>query len=339
MRRILWLFLLLPLSALHAQRKDLSLSDLLSFANVPNEHINYYAKKNGFRFVSDNPATEESMFHKKAGKENPTCFITRSLKSDTSCILFRTYNEDEYKKLKSQVLDYGFKKIINKDLPVPNGYTYQKGNMIVKTDFIDQSDSSIYSLYIQKVSLPKSFEIFYAEDMLQFNSHEWLVSVFGDENVKKDAIDCGEAEKEICSVLFPGTNAQTIFLWKDKQNFMDISFIIIGGVLEDQEKNSTYKVIEQNKWRSRTGVYLGMPLGDLIKVHNNHINLYGWETEFPGFVSNDNKGNLDFKKIGVELECLDCREDKYYSNNGMINSASVLGDRKRVYVGKLILIP
>ena len=335
MKRLLWLFLFFPLTALHAQRKDLTLSDLLSFANVPDAHFNSYASKKGFRFVSDDPSTDESIFKKKAGKER-TCFITRCIKADTSCILFRTYEEAEYKTLKEQVLNYGFKRIIKKD---QSFCTYQKGNLTVKTDFIDPSDSLAYNLYIEKVTLPQSVEIFYAEDMLQFSSHEWLVSVFGEENVKKDTVECGETEKDICTVLFPGTNSQTIFIWKDKQNFMDISFIIVGGVLEDQEKNSTYKVIEQNKWHSRTGVFLGMPLSDLIKVNNKHINLYGWETEYPGIVSNENQGNLDFSKIGIELDCLDCREDKYYSTSDMINSASLLADKKRIYVSKLILIP
>jgi hypothetical protein len=82
-----------------------------------------------------------------------------------------------------------------------------------------------------------------------------------------------------------------------------------------------------------------MPLSDLIKVNNNHINIYGWQTEYPGFVANDNKGNLDFKEIGIELDCLDCREDKYYTETGKINSATLLGDKKRIYVSKLILIP
>jgi hypothetical protein len=339
MKRILWLFLLFSISTLNAQRKELSLSDLLSFANVPNEHFNFYAHKKGFRFVSDNPAMAESIFQKKAGKERSACFITRMLKADTSCILFRTYDEAEYKILKEQVLRYGFKRIVKKAPAATDACMYQKGNLIVKTDFTDQSDSLAYNLYIEKVALPKSFEIFYAEDMLQFASHEWLVSVFGEENAKKDTVDCGEKEKAICTVLFPGTNSQTIFIWKDNQNFMDISFVIIGGVMEDEERNSEYKVIEQNKWHSRSGVFLGMPLNDLIKVNNNHINLYGWQTEYPGFVANDNKGNLDFKKIGIELECLDCREDKFYSSNGMINSASLLADKKRIYVSKLILIP
>ena len=361
MKRLLWLFLLFPLSALQAQKKELSLSDLLSFANVPDEHFNFYANKKGFRFVSDNPAVAGSTFQKKVRKERTTCFITRILKADTSCILFRTYEEAEYKMLKDQVLNYGFKRIINKDQArtgtdgndarptgssgwevgqvVANACTYQKGNLIVKTDFIDQSDTLAYNLYIEKVALPKSFEVFYAEDLLQFSSHEWLVSVFGEQNVKKETMECGETEKDVCSVLFPGTNSQTIFLWKDKQNFMDISFIIIGGVLEEQKRNSTFKVIEQNKWHSRTGVFLGMPLSDLIKVNNNHINIYGWQTEYPGFVANDNKGNLDFKEIGIELDCLDCREDKYYTETGMINSATLLGDKKRIYVSKLILIP
>ena len=336
MKRLLWLFLLFQLSALHAQRKELSLSDLLSFANITNEHFNYYANKKGFRFVSDNPSSDESIFQKKAGKERTSCFIKRTVKADTSCILFQTYGEAEYKILKDQVLNYGFKRIIKKD---HSECSYQKGNLIVKTDFIDPSDSLAYNLYIEKVALPKSFEIFYAEDMLQFSSHEWLVSVFGEENVKKDTVECGEPEKELCTVLFPGSNSQTIFIWKDKQNFMDISFIIVGGILAEQEKNSTYKVIEQNKWHSRTGVFLGMPLSELIKVNNNHINLYGWQTEYPGFVSNESKGNLDFSKIGIELDCLDCREDKYYTENGMINSASLLADKKRIYVSKLILIP
>ena len=52
-----------------------------------------------------------------------------------------------------------------------------------------------------------------------------------------------------------------------------------------------------------------------------------------------NKGNIDFKKLGVQLNCLDCNEDKYYTDTQFINSTDVIQQNGRVYISTLIIMP
>ena len=94
-----------------------------------------------------------------------------------------------------------------------------------------------------------------------------------------------------------------------------------------------------NKWRSTQGIYLGMTLRDLEQLNGAPIEFYGWDSEQPGIVSPKNKGKIDFKKLGVQLNCLDCNEDKYYSKNNLLNSTEILQQNGRVYVSMLILVP
>jgi hypothetical protein len=56
-------------------------------------------------------------------------------------------------------------------------------------------------------------------------------------------------------------------------------------------------------------------------------------------VNKNNTGNVDFKTIGAQLNCLDCNEDRYYSKNGLINSHDLLRDNRRVYVNTLLIFP
>ena len=54
---------------------------------------------------------------------------------------------------------------------------------------------------------------------------------------------------------------------------------------------------------------------------------------------NKNTGKIDFKKVGIVLNCLDCNEDKFYSEKDILNSADVLSENRRVYVSTIIVLP
>ena len=69
------------------------------------------------------------------------------------------------------------------------------------------------------------------------------------------------------------------------------------------------------------------------------MKFYGWESDQPGIVFPKNKGSINFKNLGVQLDCLDCNEDKYYSKGELINSTDVIQQNGRVYVSTLIIMP
>lgn len=63
---------------------------------------------------------------------------------------------------------------------------------------------------------------------MQFNSHEELVKIFGNENVQKREFDVREGQTAHCSILFPESERQVTFLWYDDQ-YTELYYISIEG--------------------------------------------------------------------------------------------------------------
>ena len=81
---------------------------------------------------------------------------------------------------------------------------YQRKNVTVLASLIKGAEGdTLYSLFFQQKELPLPETIQIAEDLQQFYSHEYLVSVFGEKHVIKDLYYFSEKEFSKCSVLFP----------------------------------------------------------------------------------------------------------------------------------------
>lgn len=215
---------------------------------------------------------------------------------------------------------------------------YQKRNITIQPRVKKEEDKDVYSFIIEKKKLPQAKDIVHVEDLLKINSHEYLAAVFGVNNVKKDVFYFSEKEVNKCTILFPNTSMQAIFIWNDEVNNRDISLLIIGGQFSvGNEMN--YRSVGQSKWRSLNGIYQGMSLKELSQINGGNINFYGWDNEEGGFVVPEKQGQIDFKKTGIKLTCLDCNEDKFYSNSDIIPSSAVLKENRRVFVSAMILAP
>jgi hypothetical protein len=142
-----------------------------------------------------------------------------------------------------------------------------------------------------------------------------------------------------CSVLFPNTSMQVIFIWKDEASRKGIDFLLIGGQVRAEGSFNYHKQVELNAWQSKDGIRSGMSLGELEELNGQPFMINGWDTGQPGLVAENSKGKIDFKKVGVVLNCLDCNEDRYYTNNSLINSSKLLAQNRRVYVSTLVVLP
>jgi hypothetical protein len=140
-------------------------------------------------------------------------------------------------------------------------------------------------------------------------------------------------------VLYPNTSRQVIFIWNDEENLRDLAFVLIGGQLQAENSRSYHKQVEQNVWQTRQGIYAGMSLHELQRLNGSAIGIWGWESEQPGVVTGKNSGIIDFNKLSLVLNCLDCNEDSYYSKNEVLNSENVLREGRRVYVSSIIVLP
>ena len=341
MKKVICLLLLFPILPAFSQKSEFTIKDLVLFTNIPASKFSGYILRKGYKvYLNDSVVRNFPICYHKISKDKTIeKLLGRYDKNDTAAIFYETNSPSEFEQLKLDLKEDGFEHppvdSLSKELPS----FYQRGNITIFPAVRKDGEKSIYGFTVERKQLPKANEIVYAEDLLQLTSHQYLASVFGASNVKKDMFYFSDKEINKCSVLFPNTSLQAIFIWKDAVNNMDVSYIMIGGELRSKSSQGFEKAIEMNKWRSKQGVYLGMNLREMEKLNNGPIKFFGWETGQPGIVSPRNSGNIDFTRLGVQLDCLDCNEDKYYSDNEIINSSYVIQQNGRVYVSTLIIMP
>lgn len=336
MKRTLPFLCLLFFYCSQAQKREFDLSDLVHSAFVPDEKLSSYVTKIGFK---TNKLTvldpEQPQFINKQNKEKITRLLSRQDTKEGATVAFETSSKTEYNQLKQDLQDNQFNRVSSS---VATEEEFQKENIIIKV-YTPIDDSSNYRIVIDRKAMPSASELVYAEDLLTFNSHEYLVSVFGRSNVKKDTFYFSDKEFTTCSVLFPNTFSQAIFLWEDAPNYRKTSFIIIGERWNQDQTFLNTQGAAQNKWKSRNGTFIGMSLNELVKLNNHHIELFGWNTDQPGYAALNNVGILDFRRVGIQLLCLDCKDDKYYTKTSLIKSDDLLRSQSRVYINKMILVP
>jgi len=333
------IFLFFSFSA-KAQKQSIGLSTLVEYAAIQADKFDAYIMKKGFKpFDGDGLIQYDNYAYQKISKDK-AChrILGRTDKQDTARLLFYTNSESEFISLKEELIKNNF--FHPKDSSIgENAFpTYQKGNLTINLDVVKDEVGKWYSIKIERKTLPTAASIRYAEDLLQLNSHENLVAVFGAHNVKRDVFYFSEKELNKCTILFPNTSVQVIFIWEDEINNRNISFLVLGG----QTRNSPtviYNGNEFHKWRSVQGVYLGMTLKELQELNGKDLDFYGWETDQPGHVKSANAGNLNLKSLGLQLSCLDCYGDAIYTKNDIINSQSVLKTNSRALVSTMIILP
>ncbi len=341
MKKVIWLLLLLPILRVSAQRSEFTIKDLVLFTNIPASKFDTYISRKGYKPYPEDTVERDFLpaYHKISKDKAIKKLVGRYDKNDKATIFYQTNSKIEFDELKLNLEEDGFE---HEPFDTANGKLpafYQRNNVIIFPLIKKESEKLTYGFIIERKQLPKGNEILYAEDLLQLTSHQYLCSVFGSSNVKKDFFYFSEKEINKCSVLFPNTSLQVIFIWKDAVNNKEVSYLMIGGELRSKSSEAFEKAIEMNKWRSSQGVYLGMSLRELEKFNNGPVKFYGWESGQPGIVYPKNKGSINFKKLGVQLNCLDCNEDKYYSDSDLISSTDVIQNNGRVYVSTLIIMP
>ena len=184
--------------------------------------------------------------------------------------------------------------------------------------------------------MPDSIQ--FAEDLLQFYSHEYLVSFFGQSNVVKDLYYFSEKEVAKCTVLFPKTNRQAVFIWEDNVNLCKPAYLIIGGNMNAATISNYDGIIGENAWNSKDGIYSGMSLNSLLRLNGNSFKFYGKNAESPYLVLPENTGAINFKANRVVLGCLNPGGSQLL-NNKMVSADEILSDNLGIYVYMMLIMP
>lgn len=215
---------------------------------------------------------------------------------------------------------------------------YQKDNITIEPAIDTVEGETYYSFHVVKKSLPRASNIVYAEDLLNFDSQEYLAAVFGSQNIKQDIFHYSQKETNRCTVLFPHTNREAIFIWNDEDNMRDLAFVIIGPGLDKIEETNGFVKIPHNTWWSKQGIYCGMSMKDVEHINQEEIKIYNWNTEAGGYLAPGNKGVIDFKRIGMIFNCWNCAIAKQESSH-VISSGFFSNEYSKVFISTLIILP
>jgi hypothetical protein len=293
------IILLLGLSA----KAQVDLSYLSVMLDQKPRKLEQQLQKKGFSRENYFSASEISFIHQAAVDSN---LINRHLQvkmeDDSWGLVYKTPSLDEFnawvKEIKACAQSFS-----NKNQP--DHFYIQKQNLTIRCD-IEKADSTIfYTITTYKKSLPKLKDLVYAEDLLSFDAHVYLEAVFGANNVKEDRFFFSETESKKVSVIFPNSNRQAIFLWEDEDNLKDLLFVIIGEQTLGGE-TGTLKQMTLPEWKSNQGIACGMNVKELERLNGEPVNFYKWFSPLAGTIAVENKGKVDFNRIEIVLDCMNC---------------------------------
>lgn len=276
---------------------------------------------------------------KKVNRDSVNRKLIRTLAKEKCQLSYQTTDSIEYnaiiESLKKEGFNCGYEN--DKSIKQPSNL-YQHEDYTADASIKNSDNTNWYSVTFYKKDLPVDKDLHFAEDLLEFTSHEYLVYYFGENNVKKDVYYFAGNDIVNCSVLFMNTSRQVIFIWKDGLNRRKIDNLLFGGhhKLKSQQGNESF--VAESSWLLKSGIYAGMPLTDLRTLNEKNIAFCGGDAANPGLIFPESTGRVDFKKADVILVCLNCPGDKFESTKIMYADRA-LHDGLTLFVLTIALYP
>jgi hypothetical protein len=334
-----WGLVVICLWSFYCRAQQIDLNDLTGMLQMHPGKLESHLQKKGYKrslFSEDDfNAAAFVKTEKKGSACNTRCFQFNGSEKDYT-ITYQTTCQEEYKQLSDELKSSGYS--VTPSVFDSTRTLYQRQNITIESS-LKNSDSTIYYVIrAEKKLLPRKKDILSAEDLLQLDAQEYLIDVFGKENVRQDVFYYTETETNKCSVVFPNTNREAIFVWNDEQNLRGISFILIGGSLHAGQAADNTAAVSHNVWTSRQGIQCGMSLGELEAINKEPIRFYNWHGESAGYLAPHNKGNLDFTHIGMVFNCLNCNYINV-SKDDIMNSNLAIQENQKVFLASLIILP
>jgi len=296
-----------------AQTRSLTVDDLLSLSSLSPQSFDNYIVKKGFA-VKRRSIVENAMgytFYQNRttlGKDSLPImrYVDLYKKDDAWCISLHTSSPDEYIEGRNRLKRMNFYSDAANDTNINIPLLFQRKAITLQASSSMESGGPVYTFILKKKELPGPASIQFAEDLLRFDSHEYLVSCFGEKNVKKDVYIFSGTESKKCSILFPNSNKQAVFIWDEEGNYRKLSYILISGTLSTSEAAQYSGSFSQNKWVLKNGIYPGMRIGDLLRLNSNDFKFYGNQSEYSMMVEPKVTGSINFKWIGIGFNCFNC---------------------------------
>ncbi|MEP6467399.1 MAG: hypothetical protein ABJB05_13910 [Parafilimonas sp.] len=342
MKKVLLIATLLCITATHVRSQSFSVDGLLALSAVPSKNIERFMKKKGFEItiVKSDSVDMQACFKMKLKKgkayEEPVRSVEISLHNDCKYFTLHTTSGRDYLECEKSLIEGGFFYDTKIEIDSTTSGFFQKGNITIQAIPDSESDEPQYTFILKQRIIPSTVK--YAEDLLQFDSHEYLASFFGTQNVKKDLYYFSEKELKKCSVLFSGTKYQVVFVWGDEDNLSNLLYVIVPHSLPTASAEKNQPLTGNSEWQFKSGIYSGMDIKSLLRLNGADFNIYGNESEFAFMVKPEDAGKINFKKTAVVLSCSNCKDIKMFNKNE-VSALAVARQDLPMYVNDVIIYP
>lgn len=342
MKKLLLILILQNFATGKTHSQSFTVDKLVTLASMPSKNIDRFMKKHGFVISSsksDSDTIGASFVTKVRANKNdirPNRRIEMFLKDDSKYFTLYTSSLSEYIDGQRSLIKSGFFYDNNKDVSKESSMLFQKRNITIEASSGVNDGIPQYTFKLKEKAIP--YSIMYAEELLQFDSHEFLVSFFGELNVKKDMYFFSENQLKKCSVLYSGTRRQAVFVWGDENNLNNLSHILVTNVLPTAGAEKNSPLTGNNEWQFQSGIHPGMAIKDLLKINEMDFDIYGNQSELAFMVKPEENGRIDFKKTAVMLSCSNCFDDKMF-NQKVVSALDVAKKNLPMYVYDVIIYP
>jgi len=321
--------------SLHSQKLDIS--ELVKLSTLSSKSVPAYLKKKGYLPEIKSSYTDSGFTRYFEKKSTGNVSIELSSKGDETCIALNSASETYFKSACAWLMNDGYFTGNNVDSSSQTLY-FQKDNLVIKGTNQQEEGKNSYSFLLEKKQLPDPDDIYFADDLLKFTSHEFLAAFFGRNNVKKDVYYFTEKQLKQCSVLFPNTDRQAIFIWSDEKNLCNLSYILISGMAGSITTSNFNGGINQNKWTLKNGIHSGMTLQELLDINKADFQFFGRKSDFLYMIPPDNTGAVDFRKTGLTLDCFNCSGTALL-DNPRVSVQDAIAKKLAMYVVYIMVMP
>jgi hypothetical protein len=341
MKKLLLIIILLNFAVGKIQSQSFYVEDLVKMSSLSSKDVDHFMKKSGFTLFSsklDSDTVGASFVPKKGSKDvnAPKRSVDVYLKNESKYYTLHTSSQAEYLEGRKRLIKDGFFYDDKQDINKEPSMVFQKANIDVQSTTEVQDGITQYTFKMEVKKIPSA--IMYAEELLQFDSHEFLSSFFGSQNVKKDMYYFSEKELRKCSVLFSGTRRQAVFVWGDENNLNNLAYILVTNKLPTKDAEMNNPLTGNNEWQLQNGIHEGMPIKELLKINEMDFDIYGNESDLAFMVKPGTAGKIDFKKTAVMLTCSDCFDDKIFRQKE-VSALDVAKANLPVRVNDVIIYP
>lgn len=327
------------------QAQVFSVEDLLSFPDYSSKRFDAYITKKGFvssgHFLQSDSAIDTwDMIPNPADSINPYIY-RRISRFQSPKLVDYSYQTSHIAEALATIQQFKTKGFVISDTNwnMQKPLYLQRREWIVIAEMLKEDTMSVVEMRWHKQHLPSSKRTLFVDDLLQFTSDEYLAAYFGRNNVRKDQFFFSEQEINKCSVLFPNTPNQVIFVWANNDAQKDILQVMVGGSTRSENVIGHTGVGFSNMWRFNGGITTHMRLDDLLKATGEQdLIFYGKKSPLYLSLAPESARRLELKNATIVFECINGGNHPLL-NQEKVSAVAAIEAGLKLHISMLVLWP